>query len=78
MGSSGVLVPFRTSRSGVLALSVGVSPYLLAMLTRAPLPTRSCGSREQGLWFVISPHSPSLLPMLPLTSATCSWPQKQA
>lgn len=35
------LLPFKTSRSGVLALSMGVSPYLLAMLTKAPLPTRS-------------------------------------
>lgn len=59
MGSWETLIPFRTSRSGVLALSVGVSPYLLAMLTRAPLPTRSCGRRERGLWFVISPQSPS-------------------
>ena len=35
------LLPFKTSRSGILALSMGVSPYLFAMLTKAPLPTRS-------------------------------------
>lgn len=40
--------PFSRSLRGALALSRGVSPYLLQMLTRAPLVTRSWWRRESG------------------------------
>lgn len=33
--------PRRSSLRGALALSTGISPYLLQILTRAPLATRS-------------------------------------
>lgn len=37
--------PRRSSLRGALALSTGISPYLLQMLTRAPLATKSCNEK---------------------------------
>lgn len=74
-------IPLRSSRRWGFPLSMGVSPYLLQMLTWAPLVTRSWGKGQNSV-DEISYHHQSLYLKPPpggaQTSATWSCPQKQA
>lgn len=77
----GARIPLSSSRRWGLPLSSGVSPYLLQMLTWAPLVTRSWEKRkilEFLLWWELHVKLDKSPPGGALTSATWSWPQKQA